>query len=293
MAPESHGETQVNSKQGFSLQNTSHNVAIAWLWAKDKIMNLGEKKGVLDNCCDMLRHGIRNLDHFQGGLEGFWLALLHHCIKTFPCIILLWHWGLFPLQTWRKKGEAPAAFCKVVFIFFRNFWKFLGIAAFARFTRWFNQDTYIIFWGDVLEIGILTWPAIICDDWLLGVECDPHLLEAKTSRYWTWMWHRSCRLERLGGWSWLKTDFPSWNMDLFEAEKRSYWRVPPTHFPLFPMIVGGFVYWLPNLGTPKICQASAWRFWVIMPLGLDSFLSIFREEVGRQLEEEAVITYLD
>ena len=120
------------------------------------------------------------------------------------------------------------------------------MAVFAKLTRWFNQDTYIIFWGDVLEIGIchLRWLVARGGVW-------PHLLEAKTSRYWTWKWHRSCRLERLGGWSWLKTDFSSWKMDLFEAEKRSYWRVPPTHFPLFPMIVGGFVYWLANLGTPQ------------------------------------------
>lgn len=110
-------------------------------------MNLGEKKGVLDNCCDMLRHGIRNLDHFQGGLEGFWLALLHHCIKTFPCIILLWHWGLFPLQTWRKKGFCTSGFLQSCWIFFRNFWKFLGIAAFASLPGGLTRILTSLFFG--------------------------------------------------------------------------------------------------------------------------------------------------
>lgn len=122
------------------------------------------------------------------------------------------------------------------------------MAVFARFTRWFNQDTYIIFLGDVLEIGIchLRWLVARGGVW-------PHLLEAETSRYWTWKWHRSCRLERLGGWSWLfEQIFPHEKMGYIWSWKTLLLEIhPPTHFPLFPMIVGRFCVLIGKLGNSK------------------------------------------
>ena len=124
------------------------------------------------------------------------------------------------------------------------------MAVFASLPGGLTRILTSFFGGDVLKIGILTWPAIICVDWLLGVECDPIC------------WRPKLRGIELGS----GTGVAGWNgwevgvgwKQIFHHEKWIYLKLKnapiegcPTHpFSTFSHDCGRFCVLIGKLGNP-------------------------------------------